>query len=137
MLAAYDIAWDVDIDSAVADTLSASADTLSDLFGEDILEIFAEMPQDDKIYFITERFEQNPSLMYSLYGIPTRIEIPEDVAKYDDIAVFGIDDVNDKISDYISDQTGYCHTGFKVMDDSLGERLPDSDDDPEQEAPCM
>ena len=137
MLAAYDIAWDVDIDSAVADTLSASADTLSDLFGEDILEIFAEMPQDDKIYFITERFEQNPSLMYSLYGIPTRIEIPEEVAKYDDIAVFGIDDVTDKISDYISDQTGYCHTGFKVIDDGLGERILGSEDDPEQEAPCM
>ena len=49
MLAAYDIAWDVDIDSAVADTLSASADTLSDLFGEDILEIYAEKPQEHKI----------------------------------------------------------------------------------------
>lgn len=39
-----------------------------------------------------------------LEGLPTEIEIPE-----------GITD-EEEISDYISDETGFCHCGFELID---------------------
>lgn len=37
--------------------------------------------------------------------LPTEIEIPDDIA-----------DDEDEISDYITDQTGFCHYGFDIVD---------------------
>lgn len=34
-------------------------------------------------------------------GLPTEIEIP--------------DDIEDEVSDYISDTTGYCHYGYELI----------------------
>lgn len=39
-----------------------------------------------------------------LYELPTEIEIPE-----------GMTD-EDEISDYLSDQEGFCHNGFELVD---------------------
>lgn len=36
--------------------------------------------------------------------LPKTIEIPKDVTK-------------DQISDYLSDRTGFCHFGYKLIDD--------------------
>lgn len=38
-------------------------------------------------------------------ALPTEIEIPDDIA-----------DDEDEISDYITDQTGFCHYGFDIVD---------------------
>lgn len=38
-------------------------------------------------------------------SLPTEIEIPDDI----------VDD-EDEISDYITDQTGFCHYGFDIVD---------------------
>lgn len=41
--------------------------------------------------------------------LPTEIQIPDDIA-YD-----GNGDINeDAISDYISNETGFCHCGFEI-----------------------
>lgn len=37
--------------------------------------------------------------------LPKEIEIPKE-----------IEDDEDEISDYISDETGYCHKGFELVD---------------------
>ena len=42
-----------------------------------------------------------------LEGLPTEITIPEEIA-----------DDEDAISDYISDVTGFCHTGFQLTSDT-------------------
>ena len=39
-------------------------------------------------------------------NLPNEIEIPDWVDKEDD----------DEISDYLSDTTGFCHFGFKLVD---------------------
>lgn len=39
-------------------------------------------------------------------NLPNEIEIPDWVDKKDD----------DKISDYLSDETGFCHFGFELVD---------------------
>lgn len=41
-----------------------------------------------------------------LEGLPTEIEIPENIA-----------DDEDEISDYISDVTGFCHKGFELTEE--------------------
>lgn len=39
-----------------------------------------------------------------LEQLPTKMDIPEDII------------VKDKISDYLSDETGFCHYGFDLVD---------------------
>jgi hypothetical protein len=41
--------------------------------------------------------------MELLKQLPTEIEIPEEIVD------------EDEISDYLSDQTGFCHYGFEVI----------------------
>ena len=42
--------------------------------------------------------------MELLYELPTEIEIPEDMTD------------EDEISDYLSDEIGFCHYGFELVD---------------------
>lgn len=42
--------------------------------------------------------------MELLLELPTEIEIPEDMTD------------EDEISDYLSDETGFCHYGFELVD---------------------
>lgn len=44
--------------------------------------------------------------------LPKEIPIPDEMIPKDP------DDYNDDISDYISDLTGYCHRGFKLVKES-------------------
>ncbi len=46
-----------------------------------------------------------------LKELPTEIQIPDELAKDIDM-----DDYNDEIGDYLSDVTGFCHYGFKLVD---------------------
>ena len=41
---------------------------------------------------------------YQLEDLPTEIEIPNEMTD------------EDEISDYISDETGFCHYGFELVD---------------------
>lgn len=42
--------------------------------------------------------------MKLLRELPSEIEIPEDIKD------------EDEISDYLSDETGFCHEGFEIID---------------------
>lgn len=54
--------------------------------------------------------EDNPEEV--LASLPTEIEIPEKMTDESDI------------SDYISDNTGFCHKGFRLSHENLDERFP-------------
>lgn len=41
--------------------------------------------------------------------LPSEIEIPEEIAGIEDE-----DEMEESISDYISDLTGFCHAGFEL-----------------------
>lgn len=43
-----------------------------------------------------------------LNELPTEIEIPEDKTDEDEID-------EEEISDYLSDETGFCHNGFELI----------------------
>lgn len=43
-----------------------------------------------------------------LNELPTEIEIPEDMTDEDEID-------EEEISDYLSDETGFCHNGFELI----------------------
>lgn len=42
--------------------------------------------------------------MKLLHELPSEMEIPEDITD------------EDEISDYLSDETGFCHNGFELVD---------------------
>lgn len=44
--------------------------------------------------------------------LPDVVEIPDDVIQH----AYG-DDVEEAISDYLSDLTGYCHRGFELIEE--------------------
>ena len=46
----------------------------------------------------------------ALETLPTEIEIPEKILKDCD----GEEEIVEAISDYISDETGFCHYGFEI-----------------------
>ncbi len=48
--------------------------------------------------------------------LPKEIEIPTDLADEDNLLECLDDDYLDKISDYLSDVTGYCHKGFEIKE---------------------
>lgn len=43
--------------------------------------------------------------------LPDIIEIPEELIN----EMEDLDDANEEISDYLTDQTGFCHFGFKLV----------------------
>lgn len=47
--------------------------------------------------------------------LPTEIEIPKE-----------IENDEDKISDYLSDYTGYCHEGFELFDECIFDAVLDN-----------
>lgn len=47
--------------------------------------------------------------MQLLNELPTEIKIPENLMN-------DVSDYAEKVSDYISDQTGFCHYGFDLVD---------------------
>ena len=44
--------------------------------------------------------------------LPDVVEIPDDVIRH----AYG-DDVEEVISDYLTDLTGYCHRGFELIEE--------------------
>lgn len=44
--------------------------------------------------------------------LPDVVEIPDDVIQH----AYG-DDVEETISDYLTDLTGYCHRGFELIEE--------------------
>jgi hypothetical protein len=63
-----------------------------------------EKDREDEDFEYDEDFDKIPDL-------PTEIEIPEEM----------IDD-EDRISDYLSDYTGFCHGGFDLVEEKEHDR---------------
>lgn len=77
---------------------------------------YLSMREDDKNTILSREREENymkavnikwdtDGDMELLNELPTEMEIPE-----------GMDDDEDEISDYLSDQTGFCHDGYELID---------------------
>ena len=99
---AINIEWDIDIEDGLcvldemtyknaAEALGISADT------------YANMTTDERDEYATEVFEKSPSTLIEIVGLPDTVEIPKDLKN------------NEDISDWLSDEFGFCHKGFVLI----------------------
>ena len=99
---AVNILWDVD----VCDVL----DRLDDMYptdGAKVLnlqpEVYAKMTDAVLEDYVQDLLDNDKLDLNKIMDLPDEIEIPEDITDMDEI------------SDYLSDQTGYCHKGFDIL----------------------
>ena len=96
---AINIEWDVDIEDGLyildemtykkaAEILGISADT------------YANMTSDERDEYATEVFEKSPSTLIEMVGLPDIVELPKHLKDVE------------SISDWLSDEFGFCHKGF-------------------------
>ena len=99
---AINIEWDIDIEDGLcvldemtykdaAEALGISADT------------YANMTTDEKDEYATEVFEKSPSTLIEIVDLPDTVEIPKHLKN------------NESISDWLSDEFGFCHKGFVLI----------------------
>lgn len=101
---AYNIQWDIDIEEAI--------DVLDDSSYADAAEIlgiskerYANMTTSERYDYAYSYFYHCPGALEDLFELPTSVEIPDDITDEDDV------------SDWLSDEYGFCHRGFALDTD--------------------
>ena len=100
---AYDIEWDIDIEEAFEKldtmTLEEAAAAL------DIqLPLYSKMNTIERRDFAYDRFCHNHTNLADFIGVPNKVDIPEEIAK----------EGTEAISDWLTDEFGWCHRGFRL-----------------------
>ena len=96
---AINIEWDIDIEDGLyvldemtykdaAEALGISADT------------YANMNSDERDEYATEVFEKSPSTLIEIVGLPDTVKLPKNLKD------------TESISDWLSDEFGFCNKGF-------------------------
>lgn len=96
---AINIEWEIDVEDGLcvldemtckdaAEALGISADT------------YANMNSDERDEYATEVFEKSPSTLIEIVGLPDTVELPKNLKD------------TESISDWLSDEFGFCHKGF-------------------------
>lgn len=101
---AYNIQWDIDIEDAIG-----TLDRKTSAGAAKVLEIpearYANMTTSERHDYAYSYFHHCPGAMEDLFELPEFIEIPENITDEDDI------------SDWLSDEYGFCHNGFTLDTD--------------------
>lgn len=101
---AYNIHWDIDIDEAL-DVLDKMTVTSASKFIEIPERQYENMTTSERHDYAYSYFRHCPGALDDLFGLPETIEIPESITDDDDI------------SDWLSDEYGFCHKGFSLDTD--------------------
>jgi hypothetical protein len=100
---AVNILWDIDIEEAYE-----RLDELSNEVAAQELDIplqtYANMTTEERHDWAYDRFHHNRVALDEFMGLPSTIDIPEGLTEIDDI------------SDWVSDEYGFCHGGFDLVD---------------------
>ena len=104
---AYNIAWDVD-----RDDLAEELDTLSD---EEIetstgIKDYSTLTDDEKENKI-DLIQNQQKLVNAIMRLPDSVEIPIHTIE-------ALDEDEEAVSDFLSDEYGFCHQGFNLTDDT-------------------
>ncbi len=107
---ATNIKWDVDVDDVMDCIDSGYIDEINCDQDAEILgisrSIYGNMTDKERKEYICDAIAKDKSIAAKLIGLPSEVEIPDNMITFDkDI---------DAISDYISDKIGFCHVGFKI-----------------------
>lgn len=104
---AYDIDWDINMEEIyeVFDAMpykkAAEALGLSS-------ERYANMHTDERHDYIFDCFHHNRTNAAEFVGLPDEVEIP------DEFGITNTDDDMQYVTDWLSDEYGYCINGYKV-----------------------
>ena len=74
------------------------------------VETYANMTTSERHDYAYDLFHRCPTELHEFMGLPDEVEIPEEFNKPSD------DCFPEDISDWLSDEYGFCHGGFEILD---------------------
>ena len=101
MLIAKNIQWDFDIDEVFERLDNMPADKAAEELGIP-KEKYANMTTEERHNFAYDLFHHCPAALDEFMGLPDEIEIPRELIEDEDI------------SNWLSDEYGFCHEGFEL-----------------------
>ena len=112
-LVACNIDWDIDIEE-MYDILDNSTVTQAAKMLEIPLERYDNMTTEERHDYAYDKIHHNRLDAAEMLGLPDEVVIPEDVLEHYGI-VSKDDDMSD-ITDWLSDEYGYCIKGYEIKD---------------------
>ncbi len=108
MRKAVEIKWDVDIDDAIRVIDEMSVENAAEAL--DIpSRVYANMRDAERYSVVYARFYKNPEAIAELLGLPAEVNIPAEIKDAEDIG------------DWLSDEYGFCHKGFELVEKPVTE----------------
>ena len=104
-LVAYNILWDVDMESIMDAFDSMTVEEASAELGIPTSH-YSNMTTEERHDFIYDRYHHHSADKAEFMELPNEVYLPKELVWEDDI------------SDYLSDEYGYCHEGFNLRADS-------------------
>ena len=104
MLIAKEIQWDFDYDEVYERLDNMKPENAVEFLGIPLYK-YHRMTTKEKHDYAYDSFRHCPALLDEFMGLPDTIPIPE-----------GLTDPED-ISDWLSDEYGFCHEGFELADE--------------------
>lgn len=98
MKIAYNIQWNIDMEEVYKRLDNMTAEKVAEVLG---------MPSEgyaNRYSYAANKFQHCPAELHEFMGLPSEVEIPENLVDYEDI------------SDWLSDKFGYCHEGFDLKE---------------------
>ena len=106
---AYDIEWDVDLEDVYEQLDDMTCRKAAEALGisEDL---YANMTTTERHNYAYDIFHHNRIAISDFAGLPDKVEIP------DEFEISSVDDDMQYVTDWLSDQYGYCIYGYKVKE---------------------
>ena len=109
---AYEIKWNIDIKESYEKLDEMTAEAAASAL-EIPVNTYGNMTTEERHDYAYDKFHHCPAALEEFLGMPDEVEIPEEIAsdpEYSD----NYDGLVECISDWLSDEYGYCHEGFKL-----------------------
>ena len=101
MLKAYDIEWDFDEDQIFERIDETESEEMAEFIGISV-EKYESLTQEERYDWAYDKFRHCPALLDEFMGLPDEVDIPLELVDDEDI------------SNWLSDEYGFCHEGFKL-----------------------
>ena len=113
------IQWDIDVNDALERldemTDEKAAETLNMRTEE-----YRKLSEDARHDCAWDLWRHTPAALYAFMGLPDSVDVPEELLKINDRQLR-----DDAISDWLSDEYGFCHSGFTLSDDEPEDKPKD------------
>ena len=105
------IQWDIDFNDALE-----RLDEMTDEKAAETLNVrteeYRKLSEDERHDCAWDLWQHTPAALHAFMGLPDSVDVPEELLKTNDRQ-----SRDDAISDWLSDEYGFCHNGFTLSDD--------------------